>query len=100
MRDIYSVLVSNDFSKISDDSLEEYKCICGDTSLGINNAMRVIGNLLLEIEGSEEYSNEDARRDLSLVGGVLRHLPRLSEVLDQNSRSAEFELKMRRMGGG
>ncbi|CAI2793401.1 Uncharacterised protein [Serratia ficaria] len=99
MRDIYSVIVTHDFSKVSDESLAESRNIYGDAGMAINHAMQVIGNLLLEVDGSEEYSCDDAKRDLHLIGTVLRHLPRLSEALAQNERSAEFELRKRQGGG-
>lgn len=98
MRDIYSALVTHDFSKVSDEALAESRSIYGDSCMAINHAMQVIGNLLLEVEGDEEYSGDDAKRDLHLIGTVLRHLPRMSEAMAQNGNSAEFELRMRRGG--
>lgn len=96
MHDIYHALVTHDFSQVSDESLGEFRDIYGDAGTGVNSAMRVIGNLLLEVEGGEDYSDQDARRDLFLVGSVLRHLPRIAEALEQSSRSAEHELKKRK----
>lgn len=95
MRDIYHALVTHDFSRVSDQSLAEYRNIYGDAGMALNSAMRLIGNLLLEVECDKEYSDQDARRDLALVGSVLRHLSRMSQVLEQNGRSAEFEMKKR-----
>jgi hypothetical protein len=95
MRDIYHALVTYDFSQVSDESLAEYQNIYGDAGMAIDSAMQLIGNLLLEVECDKEYSDKDARRDLSLVGSVLRHLPRMAQALDLNGRSAEFEMKKR-----
>lgn len=95
MRDIYHVLVTHDFSKLSDKALEEARDLYGDAGMGVDCALQLIGNLLLETEESEEYSDGEARRDLSLVGTVLRHLPRMSQALGQNSSNAIYELKKR-----
>jgi hypothetical protein len=97
--DIYHALVTSDFSKVSNETLEEYQDIYGGASMAIDSAMRVIGNLLLEVEVDEEYSDEDARRDLFLIGSVLRHSSRMAQALEQNSRNAGFEL-LKRQGGG
>ncbi|WP_431224800.1 hypothetical protein ACQ86O_08065 [Serratia sp. L9] len=96
MRDIYHALVTHDFSKVSDRTLAETRDIYGDASMGINFAMQVIGNLLQELQGDKEYSDQDAKRDLFLIGSVLRQFPRMSQALDQNSSNAEFELKKRK----
>lgn len=95
MADIYHALITYDFSQLKDESLAEYRNIYGDAGMALDSAMRVIGNLLLEVEEDKEYSDKDARRDLSLVGSVLRHLPRMAQALEQNGLSAEFEMKKR-----
>ena len=56
----------------------------------------LIGNLTLEAAQSEEYSDQNARRDLMLLGETLRNLPRLAEALDQNRCTANYVLKQRR----
>ncbi|CFB67738.1 hypothetical protein QLL80_004456 [Yersinia enterocolitica] len=96
MNDIYHVLVTHDFSKASDEQLGEHANIYCAASMGINSAIRVIGNLLLEITESEGYSGEEAMRDLQLIGSALRHLPRMAQALEQNSISIEFEQNKRK----
>ncbi|MBL0880390.1 hypothetical protein [Serratia ureilytica] len=95
MTDIYHALLTYDFSQLKDESLIEYRNIYGDAGMAINSAIRLIGNLLLEVECNEDYSEKDAKRDLLLVGSVLRHLPRIAQALDQNVRHAECEIKKR-----
>ncbi|WP_432322912.1 hypothetical protein [Yersinia enterocolitica] len=91
MNDIYHVLVNHDFSKISNEQLDEHNNIYCSASMGINSAIQVIGNLLLEVSESEGYSGEEAMRDLHLIGSALRHLPRMAQALEQNGSSIAFE---------
>lgn len=95
MTDIYHALLNYDFSHLKDESLIEYRNNYGDAGMALDSAMRLIGNLLLEVECDKEYSDQDARRDLALVGSVLRHLPRMAQALDENARHAEREIKQR-----
>lgn len=98
MRDIYHQLVKHepDFKGFSDDDLIETADVCAETARAISNALTLIGNLTLEATFSEEYSNENARRDLMLLGDTLRNLPRLAEAMEQNSCTANFVLRNRR----
>lgn len=98
MRDIYHQLVKHapDFRKHSDDELAEVSDVCGEAARAISNTLTLIGNLTLEASLGEEYSNENARRDLMLLGDTLRNLPRLAEALDQNRSTANYVLKQRR----
>ncbi len=96
MRDIYHLLVTHDFSDLSDKVLGESRDVFGDASTGINSALQLIGNLIMEVEVGEEYTPEDASRDLFLVGTVLKYLPRMAMALEQNSGNADFELKKRK----
>lgn len=98
MRDIYHLLVTHNFSKQSDKALEEARDIYGDAGMGISSALQVIGNLLQEVEVDEDYTVQDASRDLFLIGSVLRHLPRMAMALEQNSNNAIYELKKREGG--
>ena len=98
MRDIYHQLVKHapDFKKHSDDELIEASDVCGEAARAITNTLTLIGNLTLEATLGEEYSNENARRDLLLLGDTLRNLPRLAEAMEQNSCTANFVLRKRR----
>ncbi|HBT3665987.1 TPA: hypothetical protein MBH79_001947 [Klebsiella pneumoniae] len=100
MRDIYHQLVkvNPDFQNYSADSLVECRNACGDAVFAITSTLTLIGNLTLNISMSEEYSNEDARRDLELLGYTLRHLPRMAQALEQNSATADYVLKQRKDG--
>ncbi|MER2978871.1 hypothetical protein [Serratia bockelmannii] len=95
MTDIYHALLNYDYRQLNDESLIEYRNNYGDACMAIDSAMQVIGNLLLEVECDKEYSDQDARRDLALVGSVLRHLPRMAQALDENARYVECEIKQR-----
>ncbi|EMH4163535.1 hypothetical protein RJ498_002815 [Pluralibacter gergoviae] len=98
MRDIYHELIKHetDFKKHGKDELEAAVDIYASTSRSICSALTLIGNLTLDAMESEDYDNEDAARDLMLVGDVLRHLPRLATALEHCSDTAHFTLKKRR----
>lgn len=97
MCDIYHHLVKHapDFRRHSDNDLSEVSDVCGEAARAVSNTLTLIGNLMLEASLSEEYSNENARRDMMLLGDTLRNLPRLAEALEQNSRTASFVLRQR-----
>lgn len=102
MRDIYNTLLVNKFNTVDDKKLQDIEYVYAIAASGVNSALRVIGNLLLEAEESESYSDGEAKRDLLLIGSVLRSLPRMAQVLTQNSNNATSELRRRqeKMGGG
>ncbi|WP_413499147.1 hypothetical protein [Buttiauxella gaviniae] len=97
MRDIYHQLVkhSPDFTRFSDDDLVECSDVCGDGAFAITSALTLIGNLTLDATNSEGYDDEDARRDLILLGNTLRHLPRIAQALEQSSNTANYVLRQR-----
>ncbi|HBX8097999.1 TPA: hypothetical protein MIH24_00670 [Klebsiella pneumoniae] len=97
MRDIYHQVVMHapDFRRHSDEALAEVSDVCGEAAHAVSNTLTLIGNLMLEASLSEEYSNENARRDMMLLGDTLRNLPRLAEALEQNSCTANFVLRQR-----
>ncbi|WP_337262931.1 MULTISPECIES: hypothetical protein [unclassified Serratia (in: enterobacteria)] len=99
MLDIYHAISNHNFEKVSNEALEEYEYLYSDASTSAISAMCVIGNLLSATEEDEEYTDQDAKRDLHLIGSVLRHLPRMSQALEQNSRNVTFELKKRKEAG-
>lgn len=100
MRDIYHQLVKMppEFVNHSADDLMECRELCGDAVFAITSALTLIGNLTLDATVSEGYSDEDARRDLMLLGGALRTLPRMAQALEQTSNTAEYVLKQRKEG--
>lgn len=98
MNDIYHALINFELHKLPDDHLKDYSVICGDASHAITCALRLIGSLTIEANASEDYVGEDAKRDLYLMGAVLRNLPRMAEALNQNSHSADHELRLRQGG--
>lgn len=100
MRDIYHQLVmsSPDFANYSEDELIECRDLCGDAVFAITSALTLIGNLTHEAVESEDYANEDSRRDLALLGNTLRHLPRMAQAMEQSSSTANYVLKQRKEG--
>ncbi|MFN1149185.1 hypothetical protein [Serratia liquefaciens] len=98
MTDIYHALQVHDLSWAEDDVVEDRHSAYFAAGSAIDSALRVIGNLVLEAEGSEGYTNEEAKRDLELTGDVLRSLPRMAQVLKQNGRIAALELQKRQGG--
>lgn len=91
MRDIYHQLVKStpDFKNFTDDALAESSDLYAAGAFAINSALTLIGNLALDATNSEDYADEDARRDLILVSHALRHLPRMAQALSQSSESAD-----------
>ena len=98
MRDIYQELVrhSPDFKKHNDDDLVDAVDIYASAARSICSALTLIGNLTHDAIESEGYDNEDAMRDLLLVGDTLRNLPRIAAALEQCSDTAHYALKQRR----
>lgn len=99
MRDIYHAVVVADASllkTLSQDALTDYRNNCGDAASGIVSALTALGCLSMEACDSDEYSDEECRRDMMGLSSALKHLPRLMQALDQNRESADYELKRRR----
>lgn len=98
MRDIYHQIVKHgpDFKNHSDDDLVDSSDVYAAGVFAITSALTLIGNLTLDAVQSEGYSDEDARRDLVLLGDALRHLPRMAQALEQNSDTANYVLRKRR----
>ena len=99
MTDIYHALMVRDFSGISDEVLGERQVAYFSAAAAIDAALLVIGNLVLEADESEGYTDAEAKRDLVLIGTVLRSFPRMAQVLKQNGSVAEHTLNKRRGGG-
>ncbi|WFW92288.1 hypothetical protein NFJ87_02375 [Citrobacter freundii] len=91
MRDIYHELVKSttDFKNFTDEDLAKSSDLYAAGAFAINSALTLIGNLALDATNSEDYADEDARRDLILVSHALRHLPRMAQALSQSSESAD-----------
>jgi len=100
MSDIYHQLVkhSPDFERFSDDDLITASDTYGSGSFAITSVLTLIGNLTLDALYAEGYEDKDARRDLTLLGDALRHLPRMAQAFEQNSDTANYVLKRRRGG--
>ncbi|EMX8699672.1 hypothetical protein AAH248_004977 [Klebsiella michiganensis] len=98
MRDIYQELVKHaqDFKKHDDDDLADAADIYAGAARSVCSALTLIGNLTLDAVISEGYDNEDAMRDLMLVGDALRNLPRIAAALEHCSGTAEYALRIRR----
>lgn len=92
MRDIYHLLCksSPDFKNCKDEALAEESDLYAAGAFAINSALTLIGNLTFDATNAEDYSDEDARRDLVLVSHVLRHLPRMGVALSQCSDTANY----------
>lgn len=97
MRDIYHAVVgtADNLKHLSKDALTDYGNSCGDAVLGILSALTTLGTLGMEACESEEYSEEECRRDMRRLSCVMRTLPRLMQALDQNRETADFEMKRR-----
>lgn len=97
MRDIYHAIVGSAelLKHISKEELTDYRDNCGDAASGIISALTALGNLGGEACESEEYSEEECKRDMRNISDALRHLPRLILALDQNRESADYELNRR-----
>jgi hypothetical protein len=100
MTDIYHALMVRDFSDVSDEVLGERQDAYFTAGAAVDSALMVIGNLMLEASESEGYTDADAKRDLILIGTVLRSFPRMAQVLKQNGCVAECALNKRQRGGG
>lgn len=98
MTDIYHALMVRDFSGISDEALGERQVAYFAAAAAIDAALLVIGNLVLEADESEGYTDAEAKRDLVLIGTVLRSFPRMAQVLKQNGSVAEHTLNKRQGG--
>lgn len=96
MADIYNVLVKDTLRWRHEDDLNEYSNICTDAARAITSALLLIGNLSLEASQSDDYSDSEAKRDLFLMGDVLRQLPRMAQALEYNSELAAYEIRRRK----
>ena len=87
MRDIYHQLVKStpDFKNFTDEALAESSDLYSAGAFDATNA--------------EDYSDEDARRDLILVSHALRHLPRMAQALNQSSDAADYVRTQRNNAG-
>lgn len=92
MRDIYHELVKSapDFKNFTDEDLSESSDLYAAGAFAISSALTLIGNLALDATSAEDYSDEDARRDLILISHALRHLPRMAQALNQSSDEADY----------
>ncbi|HCF8657738.1 hypothetical protein [Atlantibacter hermannii] len=92
MRDIYHLLCKStpDFKNCKDETLAEDCDLYATGAFAINSALTLIGNLAFDATNAEDYSDEDARRDLVLVSHALRHLPRMAMALSQSSDAASY----------
>ncbi|MGL6147946.1 MAG: hypothetical protein ACRC1V_05685 [Plesiomonas sp.] len=99
--DIYHYLVKQapDFAGNSDEELTEAINTYENTAYALGRTINLLGNLTLEAALSEEYSGENARRDMLMLGHALCTLPRIAEALEQNSHTARYVLKERQAGG-
>lgn len=100
MRDIYHYLVKNtpDFINNSDEDLSDAANAYEIAAHAITRTISLLGNLMLHASLSEEYSDENARRDMLLMSHALCNLPRIAEAMEQNSHTAKFALKQRQGG--
>ncbi|NIF02116.1 hypothetical protein F3J38_18960 [Pantoea sp. Acro-805] len=100
MADIYHALIKHTLAEVPTESLQEYGDNCHSAVMAINSALSLIGNLTFEASQSEDYPDTDAKRDLFLVGSVLRNLPRIAQALEHNSGLVEHEMRVRNAQAG
>ncbi|MCL6363756.1 hypothetical protein EXT60_05830 [Pectobacterium carotovorum subsp. carotovorum] len=98
MHDIYQALTTDErrLNNYDDQELVMYRETCHDAAFAINSALRVIGNLTLEANESDEYDDADARRDLLLIGAALRHLPSMAMALTYNADYSGYVMDKRK----
>lgn len=98
MRDIYHqiVMITPDFANHTEEDLVDCVNSCEEAVLGITSALTLIGNLTLDATANEDYSNENARRDLMLLGDTLRNLPRISQAIGQSADTASYVIRKRK----
>lgn len=99
MRDIYHLISGTDFRSMSDSDLIMAADQYDSAAIGITSALSLIGNLIFEADCSEEYSGDEAKRDLALAGSALRNLPRLQQALLSNADHARTEQSNRESKG-
>lgn len=101
MRDIYHQVMKmpDEFANHSVDDLIESRDLYAGAVFAITSALTLIGNLAFDATNAEEYSDEDARRDLILVSHALRHLPRMAQALNQSSDAADYVRTQRNKAG-
>ncbi|HHP1665399.1 TPA: hypothetical protein ACR6O9_004969 [Klebsiella pneumoniae] len=92
MHDIYHLLAKSypEFQHLSDEDLVDSADTYAGGVFAISSALTLIGNLALDATESEVYSGDEARRDMTLISHVLRHLPRMMQALNHCSQSAEY----------
>lgn len=98
MGDIYHQLIksSPEFENHTDESLAESVDLYAAGASAITSALTLIGNLALNAVYSEDYSDEEARRDLILISYALLQLPRIEQAFNQNSATADYVRVQRR----
>ncbi|MEL4203028.1 hypothetical protein C9E85_04175 [Plesiomonas shigelloides] len=99
--DIYHYLVKQapEFAGNTDEELNDAIAMYENTAYALGRTINLLGNLTLEAALSEEYSGENARRDMLMLSHALCNLPRIAEALEQNSHTARHVLKERQAGG-
>lgn len=99
--DIYHYLVKQapEFAGNSDEDLTDAINAYETAVHAIGKTINLLGNLTLEAALSEEYSGDNARRDMLMLSHALSNLPRIAEALEQNSHTARYVLKERQAGG-
>ncbi|BET98210.1 hypothetical protein [Xenorhabdus taiwanensis] len=95
MSDIYNHLVRHDFEALDTKMLKELRMESEGACSAVMAAMSAMGELAFWSTDNEDYSNEQARRDLRRIGEALMYLPRIAEALNDTQQNAQFEIHHR-----
>lgn len=100
MSDIYHTLTRYNFKNDDEEDLRAHIAASTDAYHGIMSGLQVIGNLAVSATSNlnENYDDDSARSDLSLLGSTLIQLTRIAQAVIHNRENAEFELCHRKPG--
>lgn len=93
--DVYWQSIVHNMSEMSDEKLKELSRCSESAHAALAQGIWAIGNLMIEVADSSNFSDKEAREHFTPIGNLLAHLSRYSEALFENAGNAEYELKQR-----
>lgn len=93
--DVYWQSIVKDVRTLSVPELKELSRDSEGAHRALMNGIEAIGDLMITAEGSENFSDKEAKDHFSPIGDLLIQLARYSNALFENAGNAEFELKQR-----
>lgn len=94
--DVYQQSIVKDMRTLSVPELKELSRDSEGAHRALMNGIEAIGDLMITAEGSENFSDKEARDHFSPIGDLLIQLARYSNALFENAGNAEFELNKRK----